>query len=196
MVLSLSYRKHYFLSQISENIIDKLRNTLLSIRTNDNPMQLGRLKCLNDTFNVINAFAFFKFTYLNTNILHCSKNKLNPMVWVRERTIPTERPPLIGEVIANFFADRGCHVVSVTDPYGRIPDFSTRAATFLSSSSSVVLTRLSGPRSRPTTFLFLLMPGIEPGPPDLCARRINFQLFIDKLIRRISCRYIPVLYLY
>jgi hypothetical protein len=42
------------------------------------------------------------------------------MVWVRERTIPTERPPLVGEVIANFCADRGCHVVSVTDPYGRI----------------------------------------------------------------------------
>jgi hypothetical protein len=25
------------------------------------------------------------------------------MVWVRERTIPTERPPLVGEVIANFW---------------------------------------------------------------------------------------------
>jgi hypothetical protein len=24
------------------------------------------------------------------------------MVWVRERTIPTERPPLVGEMIANF----------------------------------------------------------------------------------------------
>jgi hypothetical protein len=24
------------------------------------------------------------------------------MVWVCERTIPTERPPLVGEVIANF----------------------------------------------------------------------------------------------
>jgi hypothetical protein len=41
------------------------------------------------------------------------------MVWVRERTIPTERPPLVGEVIAKF-ADRGCHVVNVTEPYGRI----------------------------------------------------------------------------
>jgi hypothetical protein len=30
------------------------------------------------------------------------------MVWVREQTIPTERPPLVGEVIAN--------VASVTDP--------------------------------------------------------------------------------
>jgi hypothetical protein len=28
--------------------------------------------------------------------------KLNSMVWVRERTIPTERPPLLREVIANF----------------------------------------------------------------------------------------------
>jgi hypothetical protein len=26
----------------------------------------------------------------------------NSMVWVRERTIPTERQPLVGEVIANF----------------------------------------------------------------------------------------------
>jgi hypothetical protein len=24
------------------------------------------------------------------------------MVWVRERTIPTERPPLVGKEIANF----------------------------------------------------------------------------------------------
>jgi hypothetical protein len=30
------------------------------------------------------------------------KKKLNSMVWVRERTIPTERPPLVSEVIANF----------------------------------------------------------------------------------------------
>jgi hypothetical protein len=27
----------------------------------------------------------------------------NSMVWARERTIPTERPPLVGEVIANFW---------------------------------------------------------------------------------------------
>jgi hypothetical protein len=49
------------------------------------------------------------------------------------------------------FADRGCHVVSVTDPYCRILGFLEKTATFLSSSSSVVLTRLSGARSRPTT---------------------------------------------
>jgi hypothetical protein len=55
-------------------------------------------------------------------------------------------------------------VVSMTDPYGRILGF--LAATFLSSISSVVLTRLSGPRSRPTTF-FPVVPGIEPGPRNV-----------------------------
>jgi hypothetical protein len=36
------------------------------------------------------------------NVTLTKKLKLNSMVWVRERTIPTERPPLLGEVIANF----------------------------------------------------------------------------------------------
>jgi hypothetical protein len=51
------------------------------------------------------------------------------MVWVRERTIPTERPPLVGEVIANF-ADKWWHVVSVTDPYSRILGFLDRSRYF------------------------------------------------------------------
>jgi hypothetical protein len=83
------------------------------------------------------------------------------MVRVRERTIPTSRPPLVGEVIANFLRIEGCHVVSVTDPYGSILGFLGRSRYFfLSSTSSVVLTRLSGPRSGS-------VPGIEPGHPDL-----------------------------
>jgi hypothetical protein len=45
-------------------------------------------------------------------------------------------------------------MVSVTDSYGRILGFLDR------SRSSVVLTRLSALRSRPTTF-FLVVPGIE-----------------------------------
>jgi hypothetical protein len=36
---------------------------------------------------------------------------------VRQRTIPTERPPLVGEVSANL-ADRGCRAVSATNPHG------------------------------------------------------------------------------
>jgi hypothetical protein len=35
-------------------------------------------------------------------IIKKKKKKKNSMVWVRERTIPTERPPLVGEVIANL----------------------------------------------------------------------------------------------
>jgi hypothetical protein len=35
----------------------------------------------------------------------------------------TERPPLVGEVSGNFCGVRGCDVVSVTDPYGRILGF-------------------------------------------------------------------------
>jgi hypothetical protein len=50
------------------------------------------------------------------------------------------------------FADRGCHVVSATDPHGRILGFiDTEPLLFLPSSSSIVLIRLSGPHSRPAT---------------------------------------------
>jgi hypothetical protein len=36
------------------------------------------------------------------SILKLKKKKLNSIVWVRERTIPTKRPPLVSEVIDNF----------------------------------------------------------------------------------------------
>jgi hypothetical protein len=69
--------------------------------------------------------------------------KKTSVALVRKRTMPTARPPLVGEVVPAF-ADRGCCVVSATDPPVVSP------LLFLPSSSSVVLTRLSGPRSRPT----------------------------------------------
>jgi hypothetical protein len=37
------------------------------------------------------------------------EDKKNSMVWVRHRTIPTEWPPLVGEVIANFCGQRVPH---------------------------------------------------------------------------------------
>jgi hypothetical protein len=47
------------------------------------------------------------------------------------------------------FADWGCRVVSPKDPYGSILDFLDKSRYFFfSSSSSIVLTRLSGPCSR------------------------------------------------
>jgi hypothetical protein len=39
---------------------------------------------------------------IDTVPFYFSDKKNNSMVWVRERTIPTERPPLVGEVNANF----------------------------------------------------------------------------------------------
>jgi hypothetical protein len=48
------------------------------------------------------------------------------MASVGKGTIPTERPPLVSEVSANFFEDKGCHVVRVTNPYGRILGFLDR----------------------------------------------------------------------
>jgi hypothetical protein len=44
---------------------------------------------------------------------------------VCERAILTERPPLVSEVVSTFAAI-GCHLVSVTDPYGRILRFLDR----------------------------------------------------------------------
>jgi hypothetical protein len=44
--------------------------------------------------------------------------KLKSVALVRERTIPTERPPLVGEVVPTF-SDRGCRVVGATDSPGR-----------------------------------------------------------------------------
>jgi hypothetical protein len=54
-------------------------------------------------------------------------HKKNSVVSARKRTIPTERPPLVSEVSANFFVDRWCHVVSVTNPHGRILGFLDRS---------------------------------------------------------------------
>jgi hypothetical protein len=50
-------------------------------------------------------------------IIHVPK-KLNFVALVRKRTIPTERPPLVGEVSAKF-EGRRCCVVSATNSDGR-----------------------------------------------------------------------------
>jgi hypothetical protein len=57
------------------------------------------------------------------------KTKSNSVAWVLERTILNERSPLVGEVNASF-ADRECHVVSATDPYGSILGFLDRSRYF------------------------------------------------------------------
>jgi hypothetical protein len=45
---------------------------------------------------------------------------------VRKWTIPTEGPQVVNELVP-ISADRGCRVVSVTDPYGHILSFVDQA---------------------------------------------------------------------
>jgi hypothetical protein len=40
--------------------------------------------------------------HLHENITKLKKSKLNSVALVRKRTIPTERPPLVGDVSANL----------------------------------------------------------------------------------------------
>jgi hypothetical protein len=49
--------------------------------------------------------------------------KADSVASVRKRTIPTERPPPVGEVSVNVLRIEGYHVISVMDPYGRILGF-------------------------------------------------------------------------
>jgi hypothetical protein len=65
-----------------------------------------------------------------------------------------------------FFADRGCHVVSVTDLYGHILSFLDKSRYF---SIKKLLSCIHEAKWTPfqTRYFFLVVPGIEPGPPDL-----------------------------
>jgi hypothetical protein len=58
-------------------------------------------------------FKLMKHTYLLTYLLAYS------LALVHKRTIPTEQLPLVSELVPTS-VDRECHVVGVTDPYGRI----------------------------------------------------------------------------
>jgi hypothetical protein len=82
---------------------------------------------------IIHSSLFFHLPLLSPiyNDLHRREREWvkNSVAWVRERTIPTERPPLAGEVSVNF-CGWGCHVVSVTDPYVRILGFLDRSRYF------------------------------------------------------------------
>jgi hypothetical protein len=80
-----------------------------------------------------------------------AKKKKNSVALVRERTIPTEWPPLVGEVSANFWGYRVSRGQRNGFPrlYSRISR--PEPLLFLKSSSSIVLTRLNWSCSRSTT---------------------------------------------
>jgi hypothetical protein len=65
-------------------------------------------------------------------------------------------------------ADRECHVVSVTDPYDRILGFLDRSR-YVSIRYLLSCTHEAEwtPSQTHYSFFFLVVPGIEPGLPDL-----------------------------
>jgi hypothetical protein len=76
----------------------------------------------------------------------------NSVAWVRRNELYRPSDRRLSAKLVPTLADRGCRVVSATNlPQSLISVFYTGAATVLSSSSSIILTRLSGPHSRPTT---------------------------------------------
>jgi hypothetical protein len=98
--------------------------------------------------NIFSHASYCAARRLASHSLHSSKT--NVVALDREPITPAERPPLVGRVSANFCGE-GCSVVSATDPHGGNLGFSRpEPLILLPSSSSIVLTRLSGPRSRPT----------------------------------------------
>jgi hypothetical protein len=129
-------------------------------------------------FSAYTCFGHWTIKIIHTRIIINGTNKKmcfyhgnpikNSMTSVRKRTIPTERPPLVSEVSANILQIEVCHVVSVTNPYGRILGFLDRNRyIFLQ-----VAPRLY---SRGWVTLFqthyfsenLVAPGIKPGLADL-----------------------------
>jgi hypothetical protein len=92
--------------------------------------------------------------------------KLNSMVWVREWTIPTERPPLVSEVITNIYGWRVLRGQrdGFLWPYSR---FSRQEPLLFYQVAPQLYSRgWVDPVSDPLLF-FLVVSGIEPGPPYL-----------------------------
>jgi hypothetical protein len=90
--------------------------------------------------------------FLSINIkIEVYHNKTNSVALVRERIIPTERPPLVGEVSANLCWQRGVVWSARGIPTAVFSISRPERILFLPGSSSVVLTRLRGPHSRSTT---------------------------------------------
>jgi hypothetical protein len=92
------------------------------------------------------------------------------VVLVRKRTISTEQLPHVDEVIGKF-ADRGCRVVSETDPNGRILGFLDRSRYYF---FQVALNCIHEAEWTPfQTHYFsenLVAQGIEPGTSGSVAR--------------------------
>jgi hypothetical protein len=81
-----------------------------------------RVQCVSD-----HQAGWNELSNKNISIAATHLNNNNSVASVRERTIPTERSPLVGEFSTNILADRGCRVVSAANPNVRNLDFPDRS---------------------------------------------------------------------
>jgi hypothetical protein len=122
---------------------------------------------------VILAASSLKFIEFEL-VLRKRSDVLNSVAWVQERSIPTERPPLIGEINANFCGYRmpsGQRDGSPL-PYSRFSR--SELLLFLPSRSSIVLTRLWTPFQTHYFSENLVVTGIEPGTSGPAARNSDY----------------------
>jgi hypothetical protein len=68
-----------------------------------------------------------------------TKKQTNSMASVCKRTIPSEH--CLSPKLVPTLADRGCHVIRVTDPYGRIIEFLGRSRHFFFQVASQLYSR-------------------------------------------------------
>jgi hypothetical protein len=117
----------------------------LPLQCNRDILQISRIsltcfELLLSEFNLIGYlchvryFTYYYYCTLCYNHVikpdYMKQNKqTNSMVWVRERTYRPSDRRLSAKWLPTF-ADKGCHVVSVTDPYGRILGFLDRSRYF------------------------------------------------------------------
>jgi hypothetical protein len=79
-------------------------------------------------------YFYNRTAYSNSNPSHGFWDRLiitsNSVALVHEGTIPSERPPFVGEVSANFCEKWVCRVVSAAEPYSRNLGFLDRSRYF------------------------------------------------------------------
>jgi hypothetical protein len=92
---------HYFF-QLLTWLFRRAREIVWELRKQINT-SLSNILHLIDLCN--NVFLRWSFSNMMNNYNN------NSVVLVRERTIPIERPPIVGEVSANLCGERGCRVV-------------------------------------------------------------------------------------
>jgi hypothetical protein len=103
--------------------------------------------------------------------------------------MPTVRPPFVGEVMPRF-ADKRCHVVSVTDPYGRILDLLDRSRSLKAKNNKLQYSDNQTLLKSPISCRTLIIP-----PKYVYAFRFQFQVlnFIN-IVLNTHCIRTPTVY--